>query len=514
MKYDLIISTKGKGVEIALLRNKQLVEFHQDTGNTNYQVGDLYYGKVQRVLPGLNAAFVNVGHSKDGFLHYLDLGPQVKSLLRFTELVKNGKMKNFSLHNFKPEADIDKGGTISDVIKPGQHVLCQVSKEPISTKGPRMTSEISLAGKFMVLMPFSEKVNISQKMKDNEERKRLKDIINKIKPKNFGVILRTAAEGKTEEQLNEDMESLFNRWKGMVGDMKNSKPPAKVLGEMNRTSAMIRDMLSADFNAIHVDTPELGEDIKVFLGPTKEKLVKVHKGKLHIFEEFEINKQVKQAFGRNVTFKNGAYLVVEHTEALHVIDVNSGPRTNKDKDQETNALEINIEAAREVARQLRLRDMGGIIVVDFIDMQKAENRKELAAFLKSEMKDDKAKHHILPPSKFGLIQITRQRVRPEVDIKTKEKCPSCKGTGEIEASILFDDEIENNIKYVLEEQNENNITLKVHPYIGAYLSKGFPSIKLKWRFKYRKNVKVQTSSEYAFMEYHVFDQNGEEIRFK
>jgi ribonuclease G len=514
VNYDLVVSSKGSGVEIALLRDKQLIEFHQDDGSASYQVGDLYFGRIQRTMPGLNAAFINIGHKKDGFLHYLDLGPQVKSLLRFTELVRSGKMKNYSLHNFKPEGDIQKDGKIADMLKTGTQMLVQVAKEPISTKGPRVTSEISLAGKYMVLVPFGNTVSISQKLKVNAERNRLKKILNEIRPKNFSVILRTAAEGKTVEQLQEDLDELFERWKGMVADMKDVKPPKKVLGELSRTSTMIRDMLSSEFNAIHVDSPELFESLKKYLGEEKKNVLKMYKGKGPMFEHFGINRQVKQAFGKNVTFKNGAYLVIEHTEALHVIDVNSGPRTDKGKNQEENALEINIEAAREVARQLRLRDMGGIIVVDFIDLQKVENRKALANFLKDEMKTDKAKHHILPPSKFGLIQITRQRVRPEVDIKTKEKCPSCKGTGEVEATVLLDQEIKNNLDYVLQEQGSNNITLQVHPFVGAYLNEGLIPMKWRYKFKYNKNIKLETSTECGFLEYHMFDNGGEEIRFK
>ena len=514
MNYDLVVSSKGSGVEIALMRDKQLIEFHQDDGTQSYQVGDLYWGKIQRIMPGLNAAFIDIGHKKDGFLHYLDLGPQVKSLIRFMELVRSGKMKNYSLHNFKPEEDIQKDGKIADVLKPGTQMLVQVAKEPISTKGPRVTSEISLAGKYMVLIPFGGSVSISQKIKVNAERSRLKKVMNELRPKNFSVILRTAAEGKSVEQLQEDLNDLFERWKGMVADTKKAKPTKKVLGEVNRTSAMIRDMLSSEFNAIHVDSPELLDNLKKYLGEEKKKVLKLYKGKSPMFEHFGVNRQVKQAFGKNVTFKNGAYLVIEHTEALHVIDVNSGPRTNKQKDQEENALDINMEAAKEVARQLRLRDMGGIIVVDFIDMQKSENRRALAAFLKDEMKSDKAKHHILPPSKFGLVQITRQRVRPEVDIKTMEKCPSCKGKGEVEATVLLDQEIKNHLNYVLQEQNGNNITLQVHPYVGAYLNRGWIPMRWQWRFKYNKNIKLETSSECEFLEYHLFDENGEEIRFK
>ena len=520
MNYDLVISSQPSKVDIALLKDKKLVELHEESGNSAFQVGDLYLGRIHKVMPGLNAAFVNVGYEKDGFLHYLDLGPKVKTLMKFIELTKAGKLKSPLLERFRPEAEIDKHGKIDDVLKQGKEILVQVAKEPISTKGPRLTTELSFAGKFMVLVPFSDKVSISQKIKSRDESKRLKDIFKEIKPKGFGLIVRTAAENKKEQDLKDDMNDLVERWTTMIQKVKNTSAPNRVMGELSRTSSMLRDMLSSNFDSIHVDSSDVHNEISKYLASSPEKLkkLKMHKGPQPLFETLGLNKQIKAAFGKHVTFKNGSYLVIEHTEALHVIDVNSGPRTNAGQDQETNALECNIEAAREVARQLRLRDMGGIIVVDFIDLHKAPNRKELFNVLKEEMKDDRAKHNILPPSKFGLVQITRQRVRPEMNVKTKEKCPSCDGSGEIEASVLFDTEIENSVSFVMNEQNEKSITLKVHPYIASYLTKteGWlpwsPSIIKNWKKQFEGEIVVESSTNYHFMEYHIYNSRGEEIR--
>ncbi len=518
MNYDLVISSQPEKVDIALLKDKKLIELHEESGTSAFQVGDLYFGRIQKVMPGLNAAFINVGYKKDGFLHYLDLGPRVKSLMKFIDLTRAKKLKSPMLERFRPEAEIDKSGKIDEVMKQGKEILVQVAKEPISSKGPRLTTELSFAGKFMVLIPFSEKVSISQKIKSNEERKRLKGIFKDIKPGGFGLIVRTAAEKKNLDELKGDLDELVSRWVKMINKIKTTTAPKRVLGELSRTSSMIRDMLSSEFNNIYVDSNEVQNEISKYLSGAPEKLkhLKRHQGNKPLFEHLGLNKQIKASFGKNVTFKNGSYLVIEHTEALHVIDVNSGPRTNANNDQETNALDCNLEAAKEVARQLRLRDMGGIIVVDFIDLHKAENRKKLFLLLKEEMKDDRAKHNILPPTKFGLVQITRQRVRPEMAVKTKEKCPSCSGSGEIEASVLFDQEIEHSVSFVLSEQNEKSITLRVHPYINAFLTKSrWPwssSVVGQWKKKYKGDIKVETSTNYHFMEYHIFDSRGEEIR--
>ncbi|MCC7232934.1 MAG: Rne/Rng family ribonuclease [Bacteroidia bacterium] len=520
MNSELVINSTAGEVNIALLEEKRLVELNSEKKDQSFQVGDIYLGRVKKLIPSLNAAFVDVGHEKDAFLHYLDLGPQVQSLLKLIRLTTTGKNPDPLLNGFQTEQDINKGGKITQVLSPNQWVLVQVAKEPISSKGPRITSEISLAGRFVVLVPFSEMVSISQKIKSAEERQRLKRLAMSIKPKGFGIIVRTVADGKKVAELDKDIQDLVSKWKSIFNMLLTAKPPQKILGELNRTSTILRDLLNANFNAIHVNEPSLVEEIKSYItniAPEQVDIVKLYKGKLPIFEQFGVEKQIKSAFGKTVTMANGSYLIVEHTEAMHVIDVNSGGRVKGeggDTNQENNALQVNLDAAAEVARQLRMRDMGGIIVVDFIDMHNAQNRKALFERLKTEMKKDRAKHTILPPSKFGLIQITRQRVRPETNITTVEKCPACDGTGEIKASILLIDEIENNLRYFVQEQNEHDLSLVVHPYIEAYLNKGFffKSITSKWKKKYRMKLKVTSNSAYHIMEYHFFNKNVEEIK--
>jgi ribonuclease G len=513
---ELIIDVTPSEVVIALLNDKRLVELNREKSNNNFSVGDIYLGRVKKVMPGLNAAFVDVGYEKDAFLHYLDLGPQASSLNKYTKLVQTGKQTTSNLMYFKFEPDIQKDGKIGNILNSNQQILIQIAKEPISTKGPRITTEISLAGRYLVLIPFSDKISVSQKIKTTDEKTRLKKLIASIKPKNFGVIIRTVAEGKSVADLDADLNDLVNKWEKAFENLKTAQPPFKVLGEIDRTSVILRDLLNASFNSININDSALYEEIKTYLhtiAPDKEKILKLYKGPAPIFDHFGVDRQIKALFGKTVTMRSGGYLIVEHTEALHVIDVNSGNRAKSDNNQETNALEVNLEAAVEVARQLRLRDMGGIIVVDFIDLHSAENRKLLFDRIKEEMSKDRAKHNILPPSKFGLIQITRQRVRPEMNIVTVEKCPTCGGTGEIQASILLIDQIENNLRYILKEQNESGVTLCVHPYLEAYITKGwFNSLKRVWAKKYGKKFKVKAVSSYTFMEYHFLNKNEDEIK--
>lgn len=515
MNKELIINSTPAGVEIALLEDKFLVELNKEKTNKEFSVGDIYLGKVKKIMPGLNAAFVDVGYEKDAFLHYLDLGPQVQSLIKYIRVAQSSSETQLTIGDVNLEEDIQKTGRINQVLKPNQNILVQIAKEPISTKGPRVTSEIAFAGRFLVLMPFSDKISVSQKIKSAEERNRLKRLITSIRPKNCGIIIRTVAENKLVADLDADLRSLYKRWEIITQKLAAAKPPQKLIGEIDRTSAILRDILNDSFNNIVVNDQTLYDEIKTYIqriSPDKASIVKYHSGKVPVYEQYGIDKQIKSAFGKVVTIKSGTYLVVEHTEALHVIDINSGHRVNQDQNQETNALEVNLEAATEVARQLRLRDMGGIIVVDFIDMTQGLNRRKLYEKLRDEMKKDRAKHSILPPSKFGLVQITRQRVRPEMNVQTIEKCPSCDGSGEIRPTILIIDEIENNIRYLLNEQNEKKLTLVVHPYIHAYLVRGWFGYRWKWYRKFGQFIRISKQNSLHFLEYHFYNKNGDEIK--
>ena len=513
MSLELVVDSRPNGIWLALLRDGKLIELHEEQGNTEFAVGDIYLGKVRKIVPSLNAAFVDVGYEKDAFLHYLDLGPQFNSLNKFTKDTLQNKQNVADLLYFKSEKDIPKDGKMNEVVSSSQPILVQVAKEPISSKGPRLCAEITLAGRYLVLVPFSDKISISQKIKDPEERDRLKDLMDSIKPKNFGVIIRTVAENKKVEQIDQDLKNLLEKWRIMYSNLKTATPPRKVLGEIDKTSSILRDLLNADFSNIHVNDEALSAEMREYvsgIAPGREKIIKFYDAKVDIFERFGISKQIKTLFGKKVPLASGGYLIIEHTEAMHVVDVNSGNRKGSDG-QESNALATNIEAAEEIARVLQLRDMGGIVAIDFIDMHDRENNKILFEKLKEYMKSDRAKHNILPPSKFGVVEITRQRVRPETDIITSETCPTCNGTGEVQATILFAEEIENNLNFLISDRGEKKVTLLVHPYLEAYFKNGLFSRRFKWFLKYKKWIPVRGVTANNLLQYTFVNEKNEEI---
>ncbi|MGD1892018.1 MAG: ribonuclease E/G [Cyclobacteriaceae bacterium] len=514
MSNELVINSTQEGCRIALLRDKSLVEFHQEVDTNKFTVGDIYLGTVRKVVPGLNAAFIDVGYEKDAFLHYLDLGPQIRTLNKHIKGVLAKKSNGQPIGKIDAEPDIDKLGKINQVLNRNQSVLVQIVKEPISTKGPRLSCELSLAGRYLILVPFSSVVNISKKITDKAERKRLSRLVSSIKPEGFGVIIRTVASGKDVAELDRDLRNLVKSWQDGMKKLQNAKPRDKIIGEMGRASALLRDVLNESFDSIVTDDDSIFSEVKSYIrkiAPNKEKIVKHYHGKTKLFENYGIEKQLKSLFGQSVSVPGGGYLIIEHTEALHVVDVNSGNKSNSEKDQEATALNVNLQAVSEIARQLRLRDMGGIIVVDFIDMRNSDNKKAVYQKMKEVMKSERAKHTILPLTKFGFMQIARPRVRPELNIVTKEICPSCGGTGKITPSILVADQIERDIDYLLSKQNEKALTLALHPYLEAYFTKGFISKRMDWFFKYKKWIRLEVDSSLGMMDYHFYNRNGEQI---
>ncbi|MBF6627295.1 MAG: Rne/Rng family ribonuclease [Proteiniphilum sp.] len=516
MTSELVVDVQPKEITIAVLEDKKLVELQQESLDGSFAVGNIYVGKVKKLMPALNAAFVNVGHKKDAFLHYLDLGVEFNSILDFQKFVED-KKKIPQLQKMKLKSEIDKEGSISDILKVGQEILVQIAKEPISTKGPRLTAEISFAGRFMVLIPFIDRVSVSQKIKSREERARLRQLIQSIKPKNFGVIIRTNAEGKRVADLDAELKVLVRRWEDNIGKIQKAKVPALIYEETGRTVALLRDTFSPSFEQIHVNDRDVAKQIAEYvsiIAPERKNLVKEYNGALPILDNFGITKQVKSLFGKTVTFKNGAYLIIEHTEALHVVDVNSGNRNKSKLDQEDSAYEVNVAAAEEIARQLRLRDMGGIIVIDFIDMSKGDHRNKLLAKMQELMAQDRAKHNILPLSKFGLMQITRQRVRPEMEITTSEECPTCFGKGKIKSSILFTDTLEGKIDYLVNKLKVKKFSLHIHPYVAAYVQQGLFSLKYKWKKRFNVGMRIIPDQKLGFLQYVFYDKDGNEIDLK
>ena len=513
---ELVVNASEEGLRIAILQDKRVVELHNEKGNKQFSVGDIFLGRVKKLLPGLNACFVEIGHPKDAFLHYTDLGPQLRSLQGYVTKVHESSNAILDSSHFDVLPEIDKHGKINQVLKTGSPILVQIVKEAISTKGPRLTAEISLPGQFLILVPFANEVSISRKMVSSEEKKRLRKLVESIKPQNFSVIVRTAAEGKDLAALKADLDDLISKWKVMSRAIVRAKVPKKVLAEEERTTSILRDMLSMGFDQITTDDQETFDDITAYLKrrmPDSQKILKFHSNKVPLFDYFGIEKQIKALFGKTVTMGNGAYLVIEHTEALHVIDVNSGSKNLGGQTLEETALKTNMEAATEIARQLQLRDMGGIIVVDFIDLKKVEHKKQLHEHIKTVMKNDRAKHSIIPMSKFGLVQITRQRVRSEMVVTTTESCPSCAGTGKMLSSILLSDEINANVDFLMRQNKEPKLTLLVNPYVYAHLQLGFMNFPRKWFLKYWKFITVVPDTSLGFNQVKYINSKDEEIQF-
>ena len=514
MKSELFVDVQPKEISIALLEDSRLVSLQKESRNVVYSVGDFYLAKVKKLMPGLNAAFVDVGYEKDAFLHYLDLGPQFNTYRSYIDEAMEHPETVPEISTVEPKPDIPKQGRIADLLQPGQKLLVQIAKEPISTKGPRLTTELTLTGRCMVLIPFGSKISISQKIKSTEEKVRLRQIIGSIKPKGFGVIVRTSAEGKKVAELINELRTLVEAWKNSIAKMQRSTPPSLIYEEDSRAVSVIRDIFNPSFESVYVNDAEVFEQIQSYvslIAPDRKETVKLYAKDVPIFDSFNITRQIKSAFGKTVSFKSGAYLIIEHTEALHVIDVNSGNRSKASQDQETNALEVNLRAADEIARQLRLRDMGGIIVVDFIDMAKAEHRQQLLEHMRDIMAKDRARHNILPLSKFGLMQITRQRVRPALDITTEETCPSCFGKGMVQPSLLFTDKLEEKIEYLTQQLEVKKFIMYVHPFVEAYIKKGVFSLYGKWRRHFGRGVKVVADESLAYLQYRVIDSEGIEI---
>lgn len=513
MNRELIVNVNPTEISIALCEDKVLVELSKEQCQTGFAVGDIYLGKVRKIMPGLNAAFVNIGHEKDAFIHYLDLGTHFPSLQKLTASCVPGK-RGLRLESMKLEPSVEKSGKIGDYLQVGQQIMVQVAKEAISTKGPRLTSDISLAGRNVVLVPFSSKVFLSQKIRSAEEKKRLKRIATAVLPNNFGVIIRTAAVEAKDEDIEQDIRTQIERWRKTVAAIRKHTAPAQLMSEMSRANTIIRDSLNGSFSQIAVDDQAMFNDIRNYIrqiDPEKEKIVKFYRGNVPIFDNFDISKQIKSLFAKYVSLKRGAYLIIERTEAMNVIDVNSGNRTKAEDNQEQTALDVNLAAAKEIARQLRLRDLGGIVIIDFIDLHKAQNKQVLFDEMVKLMSTDKAKHTVLPLTKFGLMQITRQRVRPVAIENVSDVCPTCGGSGKIEPTVSLDRKIENQISFLTQDRGHKYIKLVVSPYVAAFLKKGVWSLRRRWEWKYKVRLCIAEDQSMGIIDVHYHDRKDNDL---
>jgi len=512
---DLIVDVTSTEVHIALMENHRLIEYNTESSTGNkFTVGDVHLGKVKKILPNLNAAFVDIGDKKEAFIHYLDLGLYFSAFDRF---VKESN-QNTNLPDLYSRIELGdplpKEGRIESILKPGQMIVAQIVKEPISTKGSRLTAEISLAGRNIVLLPFAEKVSISSKIAAKEEKRRLETLVRSILPKNYGAIIRTAAEGKNAATLVGETKALIEKWESSWKKIAHNKNVQLLFTEYSKTTTVLRDLLNDSFSNIWINDEKVCDEARKYIAliaPEQEKIVHLYEGKQPIYDHFEVTRQIKSSFGKVVPMRQGAYLVIETTEALNVIDVNSGIRT-KTSDQEENSFEVNKIAAEEIARQLRLRDMGGIVIVDFIDMESNDHKNALFKYMQELMEDDRAKHNVLPLTKFGLMQITRQRIRPVTEINTMEQCPVCHGTGKIHSSVVIDEEIERKIAYYVIEKGYKTLTLKTSPILGAYLKRGlFNSFLSKWKKHYKVKLDLEEVTDFTVLQHELYNEKKEKL---
>ncbi|MBO4455859.1 MAG: Rne/Rng family ribonuclease [Bacteroidales bacterium] len=509
---DLVVDVGSAEVRLALLENHRLIEYNRESSQGHsFSVGDVYLGKVKKILPALNAAFVDIGDSKEAFIHYLDLGLHFDAFDKFVRDSNPNRNMSELYAGIRIGEPLAKEGRIEDYLKPGQMIIGQIVKEPISTKGSRLTAEISLAGRNIVLLPFAQKVSVSQKIASKEEKRRLETLVGNILPRNYGAIIRTAAEGSSAAVLVAELKSLIEKWESSWKKISKNKGIGLLFTEYSKTTTILRDLLNDSFTNIYVNDPKIYEETRRYISlisPEQEKIVKLYDGKEPIFDHYEVTRQIKSSFGKVVPMKGGAYLVIETTEALGVIDVNSGIRS-KTNDQEENTFEVNKLAAEEIARQLRLRDMGGIVIVDFIDMDSPEHRNDLYKYMSELMDKDRARHNVLPLTKFGLMQITRQRIRPVTEINTSEKCPLCHGTGKIASTVVIDEQVERRLADLVEKSDKRNFTLKTSPILGAYLTRGmWNSFAAKWRRKYKCTLRVVEQTDHSILQYEFYDQKG------
>jgi ribonuclease G len=461
-------------------------------------VGDVYLGKVARVLPGIKAAFIDIGMKHDAFLHFSDIGEKTKELQAMID--EDEDDDNVARAAADEENAIVQTKFINGVpvLQKGEPILVQVTKEPVANKGVRVGSAISIPGRFCVLLPYDNKIGVSKKITDFKERRRLRVIAKSLLPQNYGLIIRTVARAQAEEQIKDDLRSLLKLWKKIQEKARNGTPPAIIYQDVSTTSSVIRDLFTSDISKVYIDNKKVFREIKDYIVLSQPELsdkIEQVRTEEPIFEAFKVEEQIKELFSRRVYMKSGGHIVIDHTEAMVVIDVNSG-KYAASKDQEMNSLRTDLEAAREIARQLRLRDIGGLIVVDFIDLEDEKNRKKVYDELKKEFRKDRAKVSILPMSDFGLVQITRQRVRQNIMQALTETCPVCMGSGLLTKKSHLIHEIDEWLGKYRTTATHKSIVIKCHPFVSQKLHEGFPSTLTKMQLKYLLRIRVEEDNAF------------------
>ncbi len=570
MGKEIVINAEKDQTRIAIVDNGELVEMYFEGPENERTIGDIYLGRIRRVMPNIQAAFVDIGQKADAFLHFSDLSDNLPLIIEFlkapnpevgkTELsaqphrrvrrhrpahgrrsskdkktAKDGGNRAQSARSTAEErhrrrsaqrrsSKKDSGRpaeprqkeveqTLESHLKPGSPLMVKIVKEPISNKGSRVSTDISLAGRFLVLVPMADYVAVSRRIMSYKERRRLRTLGKSLLPKGFGLIIRTVADGKNAKALDTDLRLLVDKWRRIEKKLQEKpSPPVSLHEDVSMASSVIRDLFSEEYDRILIDNPRLHRNVKSYVhavAPHVAPRVKLHKGQSHVFAAAKIDRSVAQAFEPRVNLPSGGYIIIEHTEAMHVIDVNSG-RAGKGLSQEENSLKVNLESSREIAKQLRLRDLGGIIVIDFIDLREDKNRKKVYDELKKEFRKDRAVTKILPMSDFGLVQITRQRLRPSITTTIQSPAESIDRNGQPEEKeaqpvesvpepkpkdLTPDDvitEIEDWIQKFRASGKKGPLTLGVHPFTAAFLTRNVPSLITRWTLKYRVRLRLET----------------------
>ena len=500
MKKEILVNSTSNEVRIAITEDGKLSELFYESPDLNRNVGDLYFGKVAKVMHGIRAAFINIGFPQDAFLHFSDM-----DTTKFDYASILGDEEDDVEEDDEDEQQtIHQGGKAYNKERPlptnitrGQDIIVQITKEPVGNKGVRVTTKFSLPGRYLVLIPYNRRIGVSKKIYNFKEKRRLRSIIRPILPEGFGAIVRTVAANQDENLIRDDLLKLVNEWNEIQQKMKSTKPPALLHKDVDTTSSVMRDLFREDISKITVDSKKLFKTIKTFCEDTSPEFsnkIELYSGSAPLFDVRSIEKQIEESLTKKVWLKNSGYIVIETTEAMTVIDVNSG-KYAKSKEQEINSLKIDIDAAREIIRQLRLRDIGGIIVVDFIDLYDQENKKRLYEEIRKEFRKDRAKVTVLPMSDFGLVQITRQRIRQSILSRMSDQCPMCSGTGRVQTKMSYITDIEIWLKRFRGGNGGRAIRLRVNPLIYNYLTSGLINKILKLCLKNRVFIKLEVDEK-------------------
>ena len=507
MKNQIIVHAAGQQIRTALIENGELAQLFIESPENQRTVGDIYIAEVHKVMAGIRAAFIDVGGQKDAFLHFSDIGEHLADYIQMLNgkdaFPKNAKLEKPESEDGKEHSATSEQDRLGSLLAPKQKLLVQIVKEPIGSKGPRISTDISIAGRFLVLMPMGDYVAVSKRIRSYKERRRLRGIVSNMLPEGFGVIVRTVAEKQNEEAIQEDLKDVLEKWKNILDKLKSAKPPELLHRDLDMTASLVRDLFAKEYDRVLVDDPKTYRSIKNYISrvaPNMLNRIEQYKGSEHVFDYMNISKDVESVFSPRVKMPSGGYLIFEQTEAMYVVDVNSGKYAAK-KAQEENSLKTNLEAAREIAKQLRLRDIGGIIVVDFIDQREDTNRKKVYDEIKREFKKDRAKTNVLPMSDFGLMQITRQRIRPSVVKSVSKVCPMCGGSGNVVTQNTILADIEGWLTKFRYSYNYRKVELTVNPYLYSYLTTGFINKRWRWMFSYKMYISIAKDDTVSMNDY-------------